>query len=560
MRKLLLASAAMLGATSGIASAQTPSMAFQPSQGMMVGPSAANATDNTSNNANGQPSSFQGYSNTFFGAIPPPQPGTVVIRLNGKVEVDMTAFYGSGNNFTTSDGKQYKLNPVTFGSFMRLYPAVDGMATNGLRYGAAIELRENFMSANTYTVNGAQVAVGSGASAHTLATTYPAAGITPSANTVGYAAASPSGNSSAQTVFVRRAFTYLAADNLGVVRFGQTDGVIGLFDPCIFSAACWDAGIGNFNGGTLQSMSPGGVVGIPFAWLAQAGAEYGNTKIVYLSPQFLGFDVGVQYAPNMGNGYTNGVTGSPLQATTCNAPGISVSGIAGPVSSTSGCISASTGSDPTRWLNQVGVGARWQGTFGPVQAGVYAFYETAGKESYNSVYITPSPTDSTSTGQLRYKYDNLSFLSAAAYGTLDTGVGKVTASIDYIGGRLNGQLAMVPTGGVPEHAVVTGLLYKNGPLTLGVEAALVESQGAAQLTHVSQRHEFEVAFGGNYNIAPGMYLVGEYLYTQRHQGGFDFLANGANAGVAAATSGASAPGKNNDVHGQGFLFSTVVNW
>src|ERR1700694_3485599 len=55
MRKLLLASAAMLGATAGIASAQTPSMAFQPSQGMMVGPSAANSVDNTSNHANGQP-------------------------------------------------------------------------------------------------------------------------------------------------------------------------------------------------------------------------------------------------------------------------------------------------------------------------------------------------------------------------------------------------------------------------------------------------------------------------------------------------------------------------
>ena len=79
MRKLLLASAAMLGATSGIASAQTPSMAFQPSQGMMVGPSAANSVDNTSNNANGQPNTFQGYSNTFFGAIPAPSPGTVVI-------------------------------------------------------------------------------------------------------------------------------------------------------------------------------------------------------------------------------------------------------------------------------------------------------------------------------------------------------------------------------------------------------------------------------------------------------------------------------------------------
>src|SRR6266853_5019498 len=135
MRKLLLASAAMLGATSGIASAQTPSMAFQPSQGMMVGPSAPNSIANTSNNVNGQPSTFDGYSKTFYGAIPAPQPGTVVIRLNGKVEVDLDAFWTSSNNSVTTGGgfSGYKLNPIAFGAYMRLYPAVDGMATNGLR-------------------------------------------------------------------------------------------------------------------------------------------------------------------------------------------------------------------------------------------------------------------------------------------------------------------------------------------------------------------------------------------------------------------------------------------
>ena len=51
-----------------------------------------------------------------------------------------------------------------------------------------------------------------------------------------------------QTVFVRRAFTYLASDNVGIVRFGQADGVIGLFDNCIFTTQCWDAGIQGLNG------------------------------------------------------------------------------------------------------------------------------------------------------------------------------------------------------------------------------------------------------------------------------------------------------------------------
>jgi hypothetical protein len=526
MRKLLLASAAMLGATSGIASAQTPSMAFQPSQGMMVGPSAANSVDNTSNNVNGQPNTFQGYSNTFFGAIPAPQPGTVVIRLNGKVEVDMNAIYSNASNSVTAGGgfSGFKLNPVSFGAYVRLYPAVDGMATNGLRYGAAVELRENFANANAQASAGATTAGG--------VQPIGIGGAQPAAGTAVAAAVSPSGNSSAQTIYVRRAFTYIAADNVGVIRFGQTDGVIGLFDPCIFSAACWDAGIGNFNGGGMQASGPQNAVAIPFAWLAQAGAEYSNVKIVYLSPQFFGIDVGVQYAPSMGNGFANG--------TSANAQSLGLCPQAGP-----NCISTTTGADGTRWFNQVAVGARWQGTFGPVQTGLMAVYETAGKES-----VFGAPIKSGGPGKvLGNTYDNLSFLEAAGYATLDTGVGKVTASVDWIGGALNGQLAMRPSGGAPESAIVSGLLYKNGPLTLGAEAAFVWSQGAQQLTGITQRREFEVAFGGNYNLAPGLFLVAEYMYEYRHQGGFDFVA------------GAVSPnGSTHDSKAQGVLFSTVVNW
>ena len=151
----------------------------------------------------------------------------------------------------------------------------------------------------------------------------------------------------------------------------------------------------------------------------------------------------------------------------------------------------------------------------------------------------------------------------AAYAQYDTGVGKVTWAIDYIGGALNGQLAMRPTGGAPENAVVTGLLYQNGPLTLGIEAAVVESQGQASLTGISQRHEFEFAFGGNYNVAPGLYLVAEYQYESRHQGGFDFIANAqspAAPGSGPAGSATWKAGTTRDAHGQAILFSTVVNW
>src|SRR5271165_636803 len=219
MRKLLLAGAALLGTSSGIASAQAPggaSFTYSPTQGQLALPWVQGPASNNTNNAYAEPAGYLGSATVGKGRAP--DPGTVVIRLNGRVEVDMQAEWSPNNQVLGA-----KTNPISFGSFMRLYPGVDGKATNGLRYGAAIEVRENFPGSNAQQT--------------------PVLTPAPSASTY----------SSGQTVFVRRAFTYLANDNLGIVRFGQSDGVIGLFDPCIFSAACWDAGIGNFNGGQSQS-------------------------------------------------------------------------------------------------------------------------------------------------------------------------------------------------------------------------------------------------------------------------------------------------------------------
>src|ERR1019366_6038265 len=385
----------------------------------------------TSSNAYGNVAGHVGGAAYGLGAKP--TPGTVVIHLGGRVEVDMNAQWSTNNQ--TLGGKA---NPVTFGSYMRLYPGVDGMATNGLRYGASIELRENF--------GGSQADPG-GLGIGLSATGGPVLG------TAAAPIAAPSGStySSTQTVFVRRAFTYLANDSLGIVRFGNTDGMIGLFDPCVFYSGCWDAGAGNFNGGQAQANGAIGAYAIPFVWLAQAGAEYGNTKVVYLTPQFFGFDFGVQYAPSMGNGFS-----------TCTTAGFA------------NCNAVTTGPDASRWYNQVGVGGRYQGVFGPITIGTYAFYETAGKETFFGPGSTFRHGGGTTAGFAGNRFDNLSFISAAAYLTFDTGMGKITPAIDYIGGALNGQLAMRPTGGAPENAVVAGITYNNGAITPAGQTGLVE--------------------------------------------------------------------------------------
>ena len=127
-----------------------------------------------------------------------------------------------------------------FDSFARIYAGGDGMATNGLRYGAAIEIRQNFTGQISSNAS-------SGAS--------------------GYA--------SLETLYVRRAFTYVAGENWGIVRIGQADGLIGIFDNGVTTFQFLPTG--NLNGGDLQRISRQ-TSRRTFVFLGQAGNEYVNAK------------------------------------------------------------------------------------------------------------------------------------------------------------------------------------------------------------------------------------------------------------------------------------------
>ena len=529
MRKLLMASAAILGASGSLAVAQTAVVPANPSQGQYAAPYAGGASYNSNNNAWGIPNTPSGSAAagglSTYGALGQnfyavPAPGTVVIRLNGRVEADMGVGSTSLNKFTTAPtatpaNTTYKQNPVFISSYMRLYPGFDGAATNGIHYGAQIELRENFQSAMA----------GSG-------------------TTAAPSIASPSVNTSAETVFVRRAYGYISADQFGLVRLGQGDGVIGLFDNCIFTSQCWDAGDGVYQGpgfgATLpQNALAGGATNFP--WLAQAGAEYANSKITYLSPQFYGFDFGLQYAPNQGNSYQDS---SPL-AGFPQSPG--PASIATPNGGGDALISTTTGNTSNRWYNQVGAGLRFEQTFGAIDVKAYGFYEHAAGEDANT-YTTfaPGTAGYASASGNALHYDPLNFYQ---FGAAVTTAG-LTAAVTYQGGRINNQLALDTTGGVPMSATVFGLTYVNGPLVLGSAFGLIDSQGNSNLTGISQRHQFEAALGGNYKIAPGVQLVLEYNYYQTHQGGFNFATN-----AVSTTSHAY-----NDVKGQDIFTSFVLTW
>jgi len=120
-----------------------------------------------------------------------------------------------------------------------------------------------------------------------------------------------------------------------------------------------------------------------------------------------------------------------------------------------------------------------------------------------------------------------------------------------IGGQINGRGAALPQGGDNLLGWLVGAKYVTGPVTVGVAYENINSQGAPQLVGISQRHEWAINPGASYAVAPGLTVWAEYVYQQRHQGGFNF--------ATGATAGATAAAFNNTTN-QGFLIGSNFAW
>jgi hypothetical protein len=556
MRKFLLASVATLatGGLTGAAWAQAPAAPAgpvgAPSQGQQAYPPAPAPVSYVNENNNYQAAALPG-------PLANPTPGTIVVHINAKVQVDVAAAWTSADVRTfaapagspggapitaigtpgsnpavpataTSAGSTLsavlgnngagtaKLEPQVVGSFARLYFGADGMATNGLRYGAAIEVRQNF--------TGQQ----SGASASTY--------------------------SSLETMFVRRAFTYVAGDQWGIVRAGQADGLIGIFDNGVTTFQFLPTG--NFNGGDSQSFMPGNVPPT-WVWMSQAGGEYDNAKLVYISPQFAGFDFGLQYAPNTSNGYGSsnsaaGGLGSVLSGSG-NGTGITCG------TATTGCPNLSAGPgalDGSRIINEIAGGARYQGVFGGLGVLAYAVWYGSGTADYTGASVaTAAGRANLGVSALPNSTTGFNGGYNGHYKGLNIGSGGValtyagfTVGANVIGGRKNGYFNPEPEGGVHQIGVIGGVKYVAGPLTVGIALMDYWDQGNVQMTGLSQHHAWGVNPGFAYTVAPGYQVYGEYLFNQQQQSGVNQL------------TGATGTNANNIIKGQAIVFGNVVNF
>lgn len=467
MRKLLLGTAATAAALAGAAGAASAQTTLPPtySEGVPSKPQPVQGANNSNN-----------YQPAFLpGGVANPVPGSIVVRLNGRV---LAYGFDAGSSFDRTAGTgatnagAAKIQQHGILGFLRLYAGVDGLAANGLKYGASIEIRTNSDGA--------------------------LAGSTANSGS--------SGSTTRETLFARREFVYFGTETAGIFRVGQADGVTGIFDNGVTTFQNFDDG--GWNGDlpdvTVGNASP------TFPFLSQQGAEYGSSKVVYLSPQFAGFDFGVQYAPS-----NSSIQNGNVAIASTGAENLA---------------SSSTALDGARYKNQYTAGVRYQNKFGDLAVYGYGAYVGSGHVNYTG----------TAAGQ------QFNGLSVGDFGAAVTYAG-FTIGGHYMVGDINGAEALQPKGGIQGEVWLGGVQYAAGPLTIGASYYDYTSQGSPSLVKISQRHEKAAAAGLTYGIAPGFSLFTSYLYGTRHQGDFNF-ASGA-VGTA-----------NNNVQAQAVAVGTIVKW
>ncbi len=473
MRKLLLATVAALGGLTGAAAVAD-----------------AQSMSDTSGQA--------------FPRVAAPTPGTVTVRLNGRFRfyaaavadrnTDIGTPLTSPAGTSTTGGKQVG---YTFGNYARLYPGFDGVAANGLKYGASLEIRQDS--------GGATARAGGGA----------VAGISGQ-------------NQGRSQLYFRREWGYIGTDQLGTLRLGSIDSASSLYMTGNFE----NFNDGGLNGDAPAFVTPNNQITWPFA---DVGNLYTTTKAVYLSPQFFGFDAGISYEPN---------TGNVALASHCD------SGIGGSI----GCerlSSTSNNAESGRRRNTMDALLRYRGTFGGFGIAATGGAIISSNVKDNNASGIPFNSNR-SAGVVRDNYDGLSvgdFGLALTYGGLSVG-GK------YQFGRFNGQWSLAPKGVADGEAFLGGASYTFGPVIVGAHYLNYKSAGdVGNAFFGRQRKEQGIAAGATYSLAPGLSIFLSYVGTERKQNGYNFATG---AGVTAANPGGNRD--HNKVTAQVLSVGTSFSW
>jgi hypothetical protein len=412
-----------------------------------------------------------------------PALGSVTVRFGGQLDWYAATLSDSGDRSRPGAAVTAKESHTTFGDYIRLFPSVDGVAANGLRYGAFSELRvENY--------------IGTGGG-----------------QTASVSAADRSSN-----LYVRRAWGYLGLANIGTIRFGTGDGASGLFDTGTFQnfdAGGWDGDISNLVDGNAQPIFP---------FIGGEGAFYATNKLTYLSPQvFGGLEFGLSYEPNTSNITDYGSSGnaSTLAST------LAASGGAGATTGVQGLLSdsSSVAGDLKRRRNVINPQLRYRHVFGPIGVALEGGYMKSGATSYDGI--------ATSSIQQYKGWDFSDWGAVLTFGGVSVGGHVMT-------GAFNGSGLLAPQGTRNSFAYLVGASYTTGPLIVGASFFQYNSPGNSGTTPaligVGQERDRGIAAGGTYTVTPGVNLFLSYLYGDKKESGYDLL-DGAVSTAATGTYG-----------------------
>lgn len=339
--------------------------------------------------------------------------------------------YARSRNFAGPNTNAQSRQRTDFRNDMELNVFIDGRSSNGMTYGAVFE----------FQMDNAAVGAADGT-----------------------------------TVSLDEMYGFITLPNLGTLRFGQEDSAASLLQIRA-PAASGLGGDGEWDEFIVQTglfQSPYLISGI------NDGSD--STKIIYLSPQFAGFDFGISYAPNSSEGERTDISNS-----------------------------TSAQRDRTGIENEVSVALRYRGTFGAVgvQAGVGAMFADSPRQNGAGTALG-------AIGNPRAQSVNAYTVGAAitAYGF---GFGGEYTWGQYIGSSVGRTAANAGLDDSSHYLI--GATYTMGPLVLGaVFGQAFQSNGvqrvgtgtAATFREVDDRTQTIWGVGVAYNLAPGLVLFALY--------------------------------------------------
>ena len=424
---------------------------------------------------------------------PTPGPGSVIVTLRGRLYSGITLTSDSAD--VTPLGKE---EPLGMFEYARLYPSFSGVAGNGMKYGAYLEIRQNSGGIGPNSLTGA-------------------AGVT-------------SGGASGNTLIFRRETGYIGSDTWGTLLFGQTNRVIELFLTGTFEN--FDIQ-GSWNG-DLQAMLNGATVPVwPFL---ETSATYGNTGVTWLSPQWHGFDMGLSYAP------ASATSGMPNCAF-AQADSTSRDGCLRETQAYGAGTATWSPNTFAREVHEVQMVLRYQGAVGPVGLAATIGYVGAGLVRDGGGFIGRGAD-----------FQNPSAVDAGAQVTYN----GLAFGGHFYGGRVNpngsNNANPVPNGYGNATSFLIGASNAIGPVIVGASffhtnrAGVVPAYwGLAGVRRFGTMAENGLDVGGTYMVAPGWAVSLSYQYATRHQIGASLTASAASLLV-------------NNLHAQGIILENQFTW